>query len=190
MGEKETMQWILDNLGEIIRRSIDDSKVINPELLYTPDWLAAMCYRETGFLIARYVGQGKRPEAIHQLMRGDYSQRPGEKEKDYHGFGYWQIDVASFPDFIISGNWKDPYKTCMKAIAVLEGKRKYLQKRTRITDEALHRAITAAYNCGEGNVMKVLDKGQDIDIRTHQHNYSAEVWRFRAIAQKILNNNL
>jgi hypothetical protein len=185
--EKQTIKWILDNLGEVIQKSIAESKVKNPDLLYTQEWLAAMCYRETGFLIARYVAKGMSAESIHSLMRGDYSQRPGEKQKMYHGFGYWQIDIDSFPAFVESGDWRDPCKTCMKAIAVLEGKRLYLQQRLKLTGDALYRAITAAYNCGEGNVMKVVTKGEDIDARTHGKNYSAEVWRFRRITQELLN---
>ncbi|WP_276483539.1 hypothetical protein [Paraflavitalea pollutisoli] len=186
MTEKQAIAWILKELGPIIDKALTEAKAKNPDLMYTTDWLAAMAYRETGFLIARYMAQNAKPEAIHPLMRGDYGQRPGEREKSYHGFGYWQIDIGSFPEFVKSGAWKDPYKTCVKAIEVLEGKRKYLQlKFPALTGDSLARAVTAAYNCGEGNVQKVLLAGQDIDSRTHQKNYSKEVWRFREIARSI-----
>jgi len=49
----------------------------------------------------------------------------------------------------------------------------------------LDRATVAAYNCGEGNVAKVMRAGLDVDARTHQHNYSAEVWRFREMYKAI-----
>jgi hypothetical protein len=186
MTERETIRWITTVLGPIVDRAIDFSRQKNPALLYTRDWLTGMCYRETGFLINRYVTQKLPVATIHTLMKGDYSQRQGETEKSYHGFGYWQIDIGSFPDFVKSGDWKDPYKTCVKAISVLEGKRIFLQKKLQgLVDERLHRAITAAYNCGEGNVLKALTAGKDVDIYTHQDNYSAEVWRFREIAKLL-----
>lgn len=187
MTEREILAWIKINLGPIIDKALAEARVKNTALLYTRDWLAAMVMRETGFLIARYVQKKLKIDVIHSLMKGDYNQRKGETEKSYHGFGYWQIDIGSFPDFVKSGDWKDPFKTCVKAIAVLEGKRIFLQKAfPALTGEELARAVTAAYNCGEGNVKKVLLAKQDIDSRTHQKNYSKEVWRFREIFKSLI----
>lgn len=174
MTEGEAIFWIKDNIGPVIRKALADSG----STVYTEDWLGAMAYRETGILIHRY--QDKSPDVIATLMKGDYSQRPGETEKSYHGFGFWQIDIASYPAFVNSGDWEDPYKCCMKAIAVLEEKRTYLEGKVPASYD-LHRAITAAYNCGQGNVLKVVQQGKDIDSRTHNKDYSKEVWRFRYI---------
>jgi len=186
MTERDTLKWIYQNLGPTIDKALVKAKEKFPDHPYTRDWLAAMAMRETGFKIAEFVKLGKNPEAIHAIMRGDYSQRDGEKEKTYHGFGYWQIDIGSYPDFVKSGDWKDPFKTCLKAIAVLEEKRQYLAPRfPNLQGDSLHRAITAAYNCGQGNVKKVLDAGQDIDSRTYNKDYSREVWRFREIFNSI-----
>lgn len=186
MTEKQILAWIKTNLGPIIDKALAEARVTNPKLIYTTDWLAAMAMRETGFLIARYVAKGMKLDVISSLMKGDYSKREGEAEKSYHGFGYWQIDIASYPQYVKSGDWKDPYKTCVKAIQVLEEKRKYLEpKFPNVKGDSLARAITAAYNCGQGNLAKVLQAGQDIDARTHQKNYSAEVWRYREIFNSL-----
>lgn len=186
MTERSILSWINRELGPIIDQAIEEAKKKNPDLIYTRDWLAAMCMRETGFLIARYAKQGMKVAIIHTLMRGDYSQRPGEKEKSYHGYGYWQIDIASYPQYVKSGDWKDPLKTCAMAISVLEEKRKYLEPRfANLKGDSLHRAVTAAYNCGQGNVAKVLREGKDIDARTHNMDYSAEVWRYRQIFNSL-----
>lgn len=186
MTERNILSWINNNLGSVMEQALAEAKRGNPDLLYTKDWLAAIAMRETGFLIARYAAQAKTPAQIHPLMRGDYSQRPGEKEKSYHGYGYWQIDIASYPAFVKSGDWKDPLKTCRKAIAVLEEKRLYLQQQfPSLAGEELARAVTAAYNSGQGNVAKAVRAGRDVDVYTHQKNYSAEVWRYREIAQAI-----
>jgi hypothetical protein len=116
-----------------------------------------MTMRETGLKIAQQLGRGFKVPEIHAEMRGDYGQRPGDTERQYHGFGYMQIDIASYPDFVKSGKWKDPLATYKMAIAVLESKRNYLEpKYKEVGEEMIHRAITAAYNCGEGNVSKVL----------------------------------
>lgn len=186
MTEKQTLLWIKLHLAVYINQAIADAKTKNAQLIYTEDWLAGMTYRETGFLIARYVAAGKQPAEIHKLMRGDYSQRKNETAKQYHGFGYMQIDTGSYPDFINLGYWKDPLKTYSKAISVLEEKRIYLFASNRFNAadfsiDNVHQAITAAYNCGQSNVSKALREGKDVDLYTHQHNYSAEVWRFRKI---------
>lgn len=178
MTQRQILLWIKENLGPIIQKAIEK----NPEVIYTEDWLAAMAYRETGFLIGRYADKKIKPFAIHSLMMGDYSQRDGEGVKQYHGFGYWQIDTGSYLAFIKSGAWKDPYKTCMKAIEVLEEKRIYLAQNLdfgKIDLHTIHRAITAAYNCGQGNVLKALNKGYDVDRYTHNGDYSKMVWEYR-----------
>lgn len=186
MSEKECIKWIAVNLGEAIRKALTDSKAKNPNLMYTFDWLVAMAYREMGLKIIKLVNKGFSVPDIMNNALGDWSKRPGEKEPQYHGFGFWQIDIGSYPEFVKSGNWKDPYKCCMKAIEVLEEKRLYLQKRfPELNPEMLSRAITAAYNCGQGNVAKVLKAGLDIDRRTHGQDYSKEVWRFRKLYKEI-----
>lgn len=182
MTEKDILSWININLGDAIDKAIIHARENFPDHPYTKDWLAGMIMRETGFLIARYIKAGTKPEIIHTLMRGDYGQRPGEKEKNYHGYGYPQIDIGSYPDFVKSGDWKDPFKTCLKAIEVLEEKRQYLvPKFPNLQGDGLHRAITAAYNCGQGRIAQALNEGKDIDARTYNHDYSREVWRFREI---------
>lgn len=186
MTEKEILRWIGANLGPTIDKVLEEARVKNPDLLYTKDLVAGIIMRETGLLIARYVPQKMKPEVIHTLMKGDFSQRKGEVEKSYHGFGYPQIDIASYPIFIKSGDWKDPYKVLRMAVAVLEEKRLYLEpKFPNVKGDSLMRAITAAYNCGQGNVAKVLRDGLDIDARTHGKDYSREVWRFRAIFNSL-----
>lgn len=186
MTEKDILRWINVNLGDPIDRALVHAREKFPNHQYTKDWLAGITMRETGFLIARYVKEGAKPDVIHGLMRGDYGQRSGEKEKSYHGFGYPQIDIGSYPDFVKSGDWKDPFKVFRKAITVLEEKREYLvPKFPNLQGDSLYRAITAAYNCGQGNVAKVLTAGQDIDSRTYNKDYSREVWRFREIFKTL-----
>lgn len=181
MTTTQVLQWIKTNLGPIIKHALAE----NTDVIYTEDWLAGMVYRETGILLHRYIRPGITFQTISELMKGDYGQRPADKEKRYHGYSYWQIDIGSYPDFIKSGDWKDPFKSCMKAIHVLEEKRSYLFGNNKHLDagnyslDNIHRAITAAYNCGQGNVEKALESGKDVDTYTYNHDYSKEVWRFR-----------
>lgn len=178
MSEKQTLKWIADNLSEDINAALKEP--------YTLDWIAAMVYRETGFLISRYVKKGYKPEAIHSLMKGDYSKRAGEAKKQYHGYGYMQIDTGSYPEFIKSGAWKQPLALFVKAVSVLEEKRIYLQKSFPLmVGDQFYRAVTAAYNCGQGNVAKAIRQGLGVDHYTHQQNYSAEVWRLRGIFRAL-----
>src|SRR5438067_8552551 len=102
MTDKDIIVWINNNLGEDIDKAIAEAKKTNPNLQYDRSLLCAMAYRETGFLIARYVAKGMFAKDIHPIIKGDYTQRTGETEKQYHGFGYWQIDVGSYPEFVKS----------------------------------------------------------------------------------------
>lgn len=176
MTEKQILQWIKTNLSPIIDKAIVDSKTD----LFTTDLLAAMAMREVNFLIARNAD--KPFQTVCDLMKGDYGQRQGEKEKSYHGFGFWQIDIGSYPEFVKSGYWKDPSKTCLMAISVLESKRKYLVSKL---GEVPLNAIVAAYNTGEGNVYRSIKNEWDVDKTTHNHDYSKEVFRYKDIYNSI-----
>ncbi|MBC8045622.1 MAG: hypothetical protein H7Y00_02390, partial [Fimbriimonadaceae bacterium] len=144
--------------------------------------------RETGFLFAKYYNQGFSYNDICLKMKGDYGKRTGEKEKQYHGFGFWQIDTGSYPVFINAGDWQDPLKTAIKAVNVLEEKRKYLIQKgwdKKLSAILFERAITAAYNCGQGNVNKALSNKKDIDHYTFAKDYSKEVFRYRDIYRNL-----
>jgi hypothetical protein len=186
MNNTQILQWIKKNLASYINEAISSAKSTNSNLLYTEDWLGAITCRETGELIERYIPQGRSVLDMASLMHGDYSQRSHETKPQYHGFGFIQIDIDSFPSFVHSGDWKDPLKCYSMAISVLEGKRKYLQAHfPSLTGETLERAITAAYNSGEGSVSKCLHENIDIDSRTANHNYSKQVFEFREIYRTL-----
>lgn len=180
MTERQIMYWYKNNLLAAVDKAIAFKKERNPDLIYTADWLLAMAYRETWTLVIKYISNNIFLENILPIVKGDYGQRPGEKEKSFHGFGFWQIDIGSYPDFIKSGDWKDPYKCCCKAIDVLEEKRQYLARELVLSDkEAINRSITAAYNCGQGNVVRAIRAKLGVDYYTHERNYSAMVWKYR-----------
>lgn len=180
--DKDILNWIKNNLGVMIREAIHNT-------VFAEDWLAGICCRETGFLIVRYHNQGFGFEDICAKMLGDYSKRPGESAKRYHGYGFWQIDINSYPDFVNHGDWKDPFKTAQKAVSVLEEKRKYLIQKgwaQKLEATQFERAVTAAYNCGQGNVHKALSGGGDVDCYTYANDYSKEVFRYRRIYKSLI----
>lgn len=175
---KQLLAWIRDNLGPLIRDAIRGT-------MFTEDWLAAIAARETGFLIIRYYNKGFSFEDIAANMRGDYRKSEGR----YRGFGFWQIDVGSYPEFTNSGKWKDPKETAKMAVKVLEEKRRFLESKgwkERLSAVDFERAITAAYNCGQGNVHKALTQGLDVDRYTYNKDYSSEVFRNREIYRKLM----
>lgn len=173
MTETKILQWIRLHLSNPIISAIRDTP-------FTEDWLAAIACRETGIII---VKQGPVPD--WSLFKGDYTQRPKETQKQYHGYGPWQTDTGSYPLWIKAGHWKEPYAAAMMAVDVLAAKRKYIISHTQLQGEVLDRANTAAYNGGEGNVIKVIGRGLDIDAYTANHNYSADVWRLRELYKTI-----
>jgi Putative peptidoglycan binding domain len=176
-NDQKMMQWVKENIGQAIIGAIAQGG-------YDEAWLAGICARETGFLFTRYANQGLGFEQICPLMKGDYSRRTGERSKQYHGFGFWQVDTGSFPEFVSLGKWVDPSATASFVITILDGKAGYLRNlgwQQKLSATLWERAITAAYNCGEGNVNKALQKGLDVDAYTFAKDYSAEVFRYRGI---------
>lgn len=173
MTETQTLQWIKTNLGSIIHLALQNSKPIP----FTSSILAGMAMRETGIKIMK--NHDKTFQQVCELMKGDYGQRRGELVESYHGFGFWQIDIGSYPEFVKSGDWKDPYKCCLKAIKVLEEKRTYIASMINpISEPDLIRASIAGYNCGQGNTVKAIKLGMDVDRYTFNKDYSREVLRF------------
>jgi len=167
-ADREILVWIKKELGETIRKAVADSGTDFEESL-----LGAMVLREVGVIISRNVPKKLSMMDISGITRGDYTKRKNDKEEMYHGYSYFQIDIDSFPDFVKSGNWKDPYKSCLMAIKVLEGKRKYIASKCPELDEkSLYRATIAAYNYGEGTACKRIKAKQDIDLGTAHNNYS------------------
>ncbi len=175
MTEITTLQWIKTNLSPVIIEAVHGS-------VYPEDLLAGMAMRETGFKLMQLIPKGHKPADLHTMMKGDFGKRPGEAEAQYHGFSYWQIDIASYPEFIASGDWMDPLKSCKKAVSVLDEKKAYLVKQLPdLTGEALENAFTAAYNCGQRNVTKALKAKLSVDHYTFNRDYSKEIRRFRKL---------
>lgn len=187
MTETQVLSWIKCNLGPIIQKAI----LSRPNSVYTEEWLAAIACRETGDLIARYAyspaGNNIGPTTVCSLLRGDFSQRPGETEKQYHGYGITQIDIKSFPDFVKSGDWKDPFKCFTKTIDILNSDKTYLLSKTpSLAGDSLNHYITAAYNCGAGNEDKIIHQHLDPDAYTTGHNYATQVFQFAEIYKNIV----
>jgi hypothetical protein len=168
-------RWIKANLSVYIKNAINvtDTK---DKIIITEDWLGAIANRETGHLILKYVNRGKPLEEITKLMRGDF------RKGIYNGYSYWQIDIGSFPEFIKANLWLDPQKSANKAAEVLVEKATYLiQKKWKenLSPIMFERAVTAAYNCGQGNVDRALRYNRGVDYYTFNKDYSAEVFKMR-----------
>jgi len=95
-----------------------------------------------------------------------------------HGHGLMQIDDRSFGDWLATNDWTDPATNIEKGAQILSGKYNYLAGQgllDNLNEADSQQAAIAAYNCGEGNVAKVLRSGADIDSRTAGGDYSADV---------------
>lgn len=94
-----------------------------------------------------------------------------------HGCGPMQIDDRSFPDVCkeYKANKRTNADMIMFGAEVLRRKIMALRDNRNLARANLERAGIAAYNCGEGNVARVLHLGQDLDFRTTNKNYSADV---------------
>jgi len=105
-----------------------------------------------------------------------------------HGYGLGQIDSRSFPEFIVSGDWKDAKKNIFKIAAILALKRIYLRATLVDRDIAqgeFERLSIIAYNLGEGNTRKAVELGTNPDTLTAHGNYGCEVLRLAEIYKDV-----
>jgi hypothetical protein len=96
--------------------------------------------------------------------KGDFTKRPGESSKRFHGFGVWQRDSDAFG--VDESYLKDVHKQAEDAAELLAANFRTFER---------WNAAVAAYNCGAGNVKKALANGQSVDHFTAHQNYSADV---------------
>ena len=102
-----------------------------------------------------------------------------------HGHGIMQIDDRSFPDFTNSSRALDPRQNILKGGEVLNGKRLFLS-RNGVSGDLLSRGSIAAYNGGEGRVLRAIRRGRSVDSVTTQGDYSADVLARTAIFRELL----
>lgn len=141
------------------------------------------------FIEAAASAHRHRPEVLAGIMaresEGGLSplldqQGPAGRGDRGHGHGLMQIDDRSFPDFCNGRSWADPAANIDMGAWVLARKRRYLASRAlgyAVTNDALERAAIAAYNAGEGAVLRCVVKSIDPDTATTGRNYSSEVLR-------------
>lgn len=135
-----------------------------------------------------------RPEVLAGIMQREtegghsrYLDEPGPAGRGDggNGLGLMQIDKRYWRDFYLSGEWRNPSKNIHFGAWILAQKRGYLANKTLgmgLMDDELEQASIAAYNSGEGNVMKAIrEHGRDFDYFTAHHNYSADVLRLAAL---------
>lgn len=166
--DKLVLQWIHAELGPVIRTVISAL----PNTDFSEDWLAAIACRETRNLIWKFGcarGMDAAAAAVHMIGDGGC------------GYSYWQIDIRSYPQFVKSGTWKNVEQSCIAAINCLSDKAAYLDKNHPKweTVELREDAITAAYNCGQGNVANALRMNVSVDKFTAGGDYSSAVREYR-----------
>lgn len=161
MTETDNLRFIQEAYGDIIGTAARLHR-------HRPEVMAGIIMRETEGGLSRYLDR-KGPAG-----RGDGG----------HGHGLMQIDDRSFPDFCHGPHWADPDKNIHFGAWVLSRKRAFLAP--HCPEELLERASLAAYNCGEGTVLKLLFKRLDVDVKTAHGHYSAEVLRFAEIYKQLI----
>jgi hypothetical protein len=111
-----------------------------------------------------------------QNIKGDY------RDGAFHGFGVMQVDAASDPDFCARWTPGQVELSIAKGAAILAGKRDSLAAKS-ITDL---KAIAAAYNTGESNVIRSVAAAADPDRTTTGRDYGSDVLARRAVFLRLL----
>jgi hypothetical protein len=166
MTETEILRHIRTAYGAIIAEAAAKNR-------HRPEVMAGIVMRETQGGLSPLLDRPG-PEG-----RGD---RDGEGR--YHGHGLCQIDDRLFPKFCAGPDWRDAAKNIAMGAWALGRKRAFLAARTlgfKLTDHDLEKAAIAAYNAGEGRVLKSIEQGRDPDSCTAHGDYAAEVLRYAEV---------
>jgi len=163
MNETEILRHIRTAYGAMIVEAAAKNR-------HRPEVMAGIVMRET---------QG----GLSPLLDRPGPEGRGDRDTEgrYHGHGLCQIDDRSFPEFCAGPDWKDAAKNIEMGARVVGRKRAFLAARTlgfKLTDDDLERAAIAAYNAGEGRVLKAIEQGRDPDSCTAHGDYAAAVLRY------------
>ena len=163
MNETEILRHIRTAYGAMIVEAAAKHR-------HRPEVMAGIVMRET---------QG----GLSPLLDRPGPEGRGDRDTEgrYHGHGLCQIDDRSFPEFCAGPDWKDAAKNIEMGARVVGRKRAFLAARTlglKLTDDDLERAAIAAYNAGEGRVLKAIEQGRDPDSCTAHGDYAAAVLRY------------
>ena len=163
MSETEILRHIRTAYGAMIVEAAAKHR-------HRPEVMAGIVMRET---------QG----GLSPLLDRPGPEGRGDRDTEgrYHGHGLCQIDDRSFPAFCAGPDWKDAAKNIEMGARVVGRKRAFLAARTlglKLTDDDLERAEIAAYNAGEGRVLKAIEQGRDPDSCTAHGDYAAAVLRY------------
>jgi hypothetical protein len=130
---------------------------------FAPEFLLAIASRETNM----------------QNIKGD------PQSGVYHGFGIMQVDIGTDPAFCASWTPDKVQPSIERGTEILAAKRDRLAAKG-ITDL---KAIAAAYNTGEGNVIHSIQNHLDPDTTTTHHNYGADVLARMAVFAGLLSGS-
>ncbi len=109
-------------------------------------------------------------------IKGDF------RDGIYHGYGVMQVDIGTAPEFCKAWTETDIEGSVDNGTKILNGKRQFLAGK-QIT--ALQ-AIAAAYNTGEGNVLRSVTAHQDPDHTTTGGDYGKDVLARMAVFAREL----
>jgi soluble lytic murein transglycosylase-like protein len=125
------------------------------------------------------------PEVIAGIILRESLGDPDAIGDNGHGHGLMQIDDRSFPEYCRQENCMNPKANILFGADVLDRKRRYLRRKSLAVLNDLERASIAAYNCGEGNVLKTVRNGLDLDHYTAHQNYSKCVLDYAEIYRRL-----
>lgn len=177
-----TRKAIFDHVIPVPARSYSDVILrVAKEQQVDPFWIVALGMRESRW--------------------GEAIGGPGGTGDAGHGRGIMQIDDRSQAQWLASNDWTDPYVNVTKGAQILKEKAAFFLKDGSgkgveldaaaaakrgvgagsyrdprpLSGDDLIQASIAAYNSGEGNVLKSIAAGVPPDTTTAGGNYSSDV---------------
>lgn len=135
-------------------------KEIADKYLISPALLVALASRETGI----------------KNIKGDF------RDGKYHGYGLLQIDIGTDSKFAASWAPSKVKESIERGAQILIAKKKFLDSHQVFNP----RAFIAAYNTGEGNVLRSVKRGKDPDTTTTGGDYSLDVIERQKVFEELI----
>jgi hypothetical protein len=111
------------------------------------------------------------------------SNVPGDFHNgQFHGFGIMQVDRGTDEEWCCAWHPDKVKESIVRGAEILAEKRAYLAKK-KITD---WKAIAAAYNAGQGEVVQMIKAGKNPDLATKGGNYGSDVFARSMVFAELL----
>jgi len=159
------IKWIKKNMGPLIAKEVGGT-------IFNESLIAGIIYAEASGEIRKNYNAGTADAYTVNSKITNPDINIGNQ-----AYTMFQFTSGRVPDNIQKwlddpdSKWKRPNEAVFYALDLLKGKQRYIENSVALTSDELVRATLAAYNGGEGRVVKALKNGKPLETTTYRPDY-------------------